>query len=208
MLSTIVLAIVPSLVGMVARSVPAAGARSLIDTAIDAQEWDSAGVRDRLDAYTIDELEDVIGPGERLTAYAVAAGEPWSMGDGRPDLADDDPAVQQVIAYCAANRARAKLKPAPTFISGDIHPSTCGYCSYDDDEIFKAVGWSVMTSRYILDEVVVWRGAKGHSDYYRRTDRLGQYDSPKHKLFWGMPLKDRQYLVAQAAKSIRPAVAA
>lgn len=210
MLETAILLAIHALVGL-SRTAPSA-ARSLIDAAVDARHWDQPGVRERLDLSSIDELRDMIGEPQIRTSYAIAAGTPWQPGAGRPALADDDPAVQQVIAYCAASRARRRMTPAIRgvlpFAGGSIHPTECGFCQYPDAEVWAAVGWAVMVSRYITDEIALWPGAAGHSDYVRRTDRIGTYESPRHKTFWGIPKDDRNFLLDQAAKAAAPAVSA
>jgi hypothetical protein len=193
---------------------PISRAKSPVQLAVEARQWDVAGVRDYLDALALDDLRDVLGEPEIVTTYAQAPG--WNSGDGRPELADENPAVQQALAYCAANRARQRLRhrAASEFdtalgpVVGGIHPVPCVWCSEPEDKLWEAVSWAVYTSRYVVAEFAIWLGASGHAAYRRSTGRGGEYENPKHRLFWGQPQKDRRWELDQVLKSARSQVSA
>ena len=204
MLSAIV-GTITVLTAVIGEPPPRTKGRTPVLDAIAARQWDAPGVRDHLDALSIDEVIAMVGEPALATTYATAAG--WEPGDGRPELADEDPAVQQAIAYCAANRARRRLakrgEVVPLGGLGNIHPTTCAWCDSSDDELWAAVSWAVHASRFVVAEFAIWFGATENMPYRRSTGRSGQYDAPRHRTFWGLPGKERAYQINQVLKASR-----
>lgn len=147
-----------------------------------------------LDALTLEAVCGLIGePGVR-TAYADGCGY-WRPGDGRPALADDDPAVMQAIGRCAAHRARASLPTRlPALLAA--HPRPCEWCEYPAEELLRACDWASWQSRYAVSEILEWANQDGV--VYTRSGPTGWYGNPAHRRFWDLPASRREQLVRAA----------
>lgn len=126
----------------------------------------------------------------------------WVEGDGRPALADDDPAVMQAIGRCAAWRLRAKL-PGPLLLDSAAHPRPCGWCEYPVAELLRACDWATITSRYVVAEFLQWWqyphadiGKKGLAYHRQGTD--GVYLNERWAAFWALPTDERTRRIAAA----------
>lgn len=153
----------------------------LVDTLsrTDAQRFTDDAIRDVLDALNVTDLVGLLGDPVPMTEYATAPG--WTVGDGRPTLANDDPAVMQAIGRCSAHRARRKYDfPMPML--DKVHPTRCDWCDFPDDELLKACSWAVHQSRFVLADVLVWTNEDGHR--YVRSGHLTGYQNPRWRRFF------------------------
>lgn len=142
-----------------------------------------------LDEATVEALYSRLGAPRIVTRYAEPMGH-WSPGDGRPPLADDDPAAMQSVGRCAASRIRGVI-PLP----GAIHPAECGWCAYPLAELLRACDWATWHSRYVLAELAVWAGAEGST--YTRELRANVYDNPRWAAWFALSPKERGWQVGR-----------
>jgi hypothetical protein len=159
----------------------------------DAQRFADDGIRELLDALGVDELVRLLGEPASITEYATAPG--WSVGDGQPTLANDDPAVMQAIGRCAANRARRTFD-APMPMLDKAHPTRCDWCDFPQDELLKACSWAVHQSRFVLADVLVWTNDEGHR--YVRSGNLTGYQNPRWRRFFEDNDRERERQIAVA----------
>lgn len=173
---------------------------SRIDDKLVDRQFHDDDVRALADAMTLDQLFSVLGAAdEEHVRYAMAGG--WQVGDERPSLAHDDPAVMQAVGRCATNRIR--LDGAPR-LPGDIHPSTCDWCDFPLEELLKACAWSVHQSGYVEAHVFVWlsKAKDGTKDpkgpKYVRAGGDTAYRHREHRAFWDLPPKERERRIEAA----------
>lgn len=153
-----------------------------------------------MDERSVPELMVQFGPPEVVTLYAGGQGH-WEPGDGRPGLADDDPAVMAAIAHCAMNR----LRMVTTGMTFSIrHPERCGWCPYPTPELLRALDWSTHHSRLIVMERMIWRQGDRYPErmitYTRLSDRAGRYENPKWQIFHERSLSDQIAAVDKVLK--------
>lgn len=128
----------------------------------------------------------------------------WTDGQpGRPVFADDDPAVMQAIARCAAYQVRMKLDEPPRFVLR-AHPAECAWCGIPLEEMLRACDWSVVMSRFVIVHLATWfqfpENQPGHRGLtYRRSGPLeGTYRAARYADFWALPADQREPLVRAA----------
>ena len=131
-----------------------------INDRIFAREFGRNDVTAALDAMTIDGVcRALCGPsddGQPSVIRTMAQGQGgWRIGDGRPSLADDDPAVMQAIGRCAAYQVRLKL-PGLKPMLDVAHPGECAWCGYPVAEMMRACDWATVISRYVVTERLTW----------------------------------------------------
>jgi hypothetical protein len=153
------------------------------------KEFDDGDVIALLAEMDIDTLIGTLGEPERMTQHATAPG--WKVGEGRPELANEDPAVMQAIGRCAWSRIEGRPKVL------NAHPSECGWCQYPVEELLRACSWAVAMSGYVVVDVLVWRG-KGGSVYARSGGEHG-YQRAADREFWELPVKERERRVQEAS---------
>ena len=159
-----------------------------IDSKMDARRFDDPDVKTALDEMSERQLVAMFGALERVVHYAQPFGN-WKVGDGRPALADDDPAVIQAIGRCAAHRVQGGYT-----LPDGTHPKACAWCPYPKAQLLAACDWATYMSRYVVAEVLVWRkGAEGSERHitYERGGRSGVYESPRWADLWGLPPEQR-----------------
>ena len=162
------------------------------------RDFDFPGVRQLLDAAPLSSIEAWFGQPSIATSYAEPMA--WSVGDGRPGLADEDPAVMQALGRCAASRVRSDL-PGIRLGVGRVHPRPCGWCGLPLAELLRACDWAVWRSRFLLAEVLTWHSdpVKRPGAEYHRVPRSDVYTQPDWADFWALPT-DRRESRIQAAQ--------
>lgn len=150
-------------------------------------------VRDMLNALSVGEVIALLGSPSERVGYATAPG--WTQGEGRPALANEDPAVMQSVGRCAAERARRRF-PAPLPVLRAVHPSSCDWCEYPEDELLKACAWAVWHSRYVESHVFEWRG---DGATYTRAGSMTGYQNPDWRRFFELPTKERERRIDAAS---------
>lgn len=165
---------------------------------VEAREFDDPKVRAYLDTLDLDALRWKLGEPRVVTIHAEGQGY-WHVGDGRPMLADEDPAVMQAIGRCALSRVRSTL-PGPESLAHDaVHPARCGWCEYPPELLLGALDWAVWHSRYIVTELLVWSHSSDERWVtYERGARSGEYENPAWRDFWSLPSQERIRRVEQA----------
>jgi hypothetical protein len=169
--------------------------------AIASGELSGSGVAARLDRMDPDEVIGLFGEPVRVTRYAEVLGH-WRVGQPRPALADDDPAVMQAIGRCAATRIRD-----PRLVLASVHRASCGWCGFPLQELLAACDWAVVRSRYVVVDLMVWRGEDG-SIYLRDTRRSGIYEEPAWSVFWALPAGERGRRIRAVVERSRDGLAA
>jgi hypothetical protein len=167
---------------------------------------DGPGILSELHASMFDGPGDLEERGSllvRVTRYAEPLGH-WRLGQPRPALADNDPAVMQAIGRCAAARIR---DPRLVRVAGSIHREPCGWCGFPLRELLAACDWATTRSRYVVVDLLVWRGEDG-SIYLRDTHRSGIYEGPAWSAFWVLPTSERSRRVQGAVAASREGLAA
>lgn len=164
-----------------------------IEDRIMARDFGDREVVEALDAMSIEAvcraLYSPADDGQPFTERTFAEGQgSWHVGDGRPGLADDDPAVMQALGRCAAYQVRRKL-PGLMPLVAKAHPGECAWCGYPVAEMIRACDWAVVTSRYLATERLSWLqwplakpGDRGVS--YSRSGQSGVYVNGAHAAFW------------------------
>lgn len=160
---------------------------------LDDHDFTDQDVLSLLAEMDIDQIIRTLGEPRHFTEYATAQG--WKVGDGRPSVANDDPAVMQSVGRCAAARVRWSAKPNLSF--GSVHPASCDWCDYPIEELLKACSWSVHQSGYVVADVLLWEG-KERSTYARPAGGTG-YQNPGHRIFWELPAKERERRIEVAS---------
>lgn len=147
-----------------------------------------------LNAMTTSDVIVALGAPTEHVVCATAQG--WSPGDGRPDLASEDPAVMQAIGQCAAFKTRLRFS-APLPLTLAAHPGTCEWCGYPLVELVKACAWATWQSRLITAHVLEWKNKENRQ--YLRPGSLTGYQNPEYRRFWDLPPKERDRRVAAAS---------
>jgi hypothetical protein len=156
---------------------------------VEAREFDDPKVRAYLDTLDEAAVRWRLGEPRIVTIYAEGQGH-WHPGDGRPMLADEDPAVMQAIGRCAMARVRSSVPSA--LVSDAIHPAACGWCEYPQELLLGALDWAVWHSRYIVTELLVWaRSAEERWTTYERCGRSSEYENPVWRDFFDLARVDR-----------------
>src|SRR5687767_7292675 len=107
---------------------------------LDEREFADEDVTEFLAGMDIDTLTSKLGEPQQSTQYATAHG--WRVGDGRPSLGNEDPAVMQAVARCASSRVRREKFAEVSRVIDNVHPTTCDWCDYPLDELLKACAWN------------------------------------------------------------------
>lgn len=168
---------------------------------ISSGQLSGPGVAARLDRMERDEIAGLLGEPVRVTRFVQPLGH-WRPGQPRPVLADDDPAVMQAIGRCAAARIRD-----PRLVSGSVHPRPCGWCGFPLRELLAACDWAAARSRYVVVDLMVWRGEDG-SAYLRDMHRSGIYEEPAWSAFWTLPTTERSRRIRTVLERSRDGIAA
>ena len=165
---------------------------------IRARRFGDDDVRNGLDEMAFAAVERTLGPADAVQTYHAPGTGRWRQGDGRPSLADDDPAVMQAIGRCAAYRVRRDHRTGDVFpldVSA-VHPEPCAWCDYPLTELLIACDWATFASRYVITEQATWRNADGLE--YHRAARSDVYDNPRWRDFWALPTFDRERRISAA----------
>lgn len=157
---------------------------------VEAREFD-AGVVAFLDTLDADVVRNRLGDPEVHRYYGEPVGY-WRVGDGRPSLASEEPAVMEAMGRCATARTMADGVRLPIHA---IHPAECGWCEYPLEQLLAACDWATWHSRWLSAEVWIWRG----QGVYARTVRADVYDNPAWARFYALPARERRYRIEQAA---------
>ena len=140
-----------------------------------SRRFDDPDVRASLHKLDFTSLVDRLGEPEIVTKYAQGLGN-WKLGDGRPALADDDPAVMAAIGRCAASRVRWQWTPGLSG-GGAVHPARCGWCDYPLPMLLTALEYATYINRLVVVEIALWRqsdaGPGRYVTYKRSTGREG-----------------------------------
>lgn len=156
-------------------------------------------VREQLNAMTIAEVIAMKGAPREHVTYAKAMHGPrgpwWKVGDERPTLANDDPAVMQSVGRCAATRRT--IKGTAYVVPAGTHPSTCEWCDYPLEDLLKACAWAVHQSGFIESHVFEWTDEEGRK-YVRSGGDTG-YRNRVHRSFWELDSKERERRVEVAS---------
>jgi hypothetical protein len=169
-------------------------AEAALSAKVEAHVFNDADVLDFLGEMDIDTLIERLGEPLHQTEYAVAYG--WAVGDGRPALANDDPAVMQSIARCATSRVRHEL-PAISRLADKVHGSSCDWDIYPIDELLKAAAWSVHQSGFVISDLLVWHGKDG--SVYVRPGGLSGFQRREYRDFWALESKERERRIEAAS---------
>lgn len=173
-----------------------------VDEMLADRVFENPDVRALLDEMSVAELTYQYGEPERRTYYATPQryayrrdAEPrakWDVGDERPIMANDDPAVIQALGRCAASRIRWEGKP-PSLTSH----KTCTWCDVPLDELLKACDWATHESRYVTSDIVFWRNHDRTNTYVREL-RSSVYENPVWRDFWALPREERERRITEA----------
>lgn len=161
-----------------------------------------------LDTLDLAMVMGVLGAGIVATDYAAPSYQHghdprtrWHQGDGRPGLADDDPATITALGRCALARWAGRPSPFGAFATTSTHDQRCGWCEYPDVELQRALDWSVWASRFITDEWMVW--TREGRTYRRQTGRAGRYENPRWQVFATLSPGDQKRAVDAAVDASR-----
>jgi hypothetical protein len=161
-----------------------------------------------LDTLDLSMVIGILGNGELATTYAEPIyrhGEDrarrWRQGDGRPGLADDDPAVIAAIGRCAMARWRTRPVAGVSVAVTAEHPTKCGWCEYPATELQRVLDWAVWAGRLIVDEWMVW--TRSGATYRRQTGRTNRYENPRWQVFATLTPSEQRRLVDAAAAASR-----
>lgn len=181
---------------------------SSISEAITERRLGYPGVAAKLDRMTIGEVVGVLGrPDREVRRYQESPpirlengtlGPAWSVGDGRPMLATDDPAVIVAMNVCAVARN-------PWVVRGQInerHPGPCGWCDYPLIELHRAIAHATYFSRLVRDHLLVWVG-DDHDLYIRSGPEDGRYLAPAWEDFAALHDGEQRRRVAAVTAALR-----
>ena len=161
-----------------------------------ASRVDVSRVRDELDKLTTLQVVASLPEGRHVFEYAEGSGH-WKVGDGRPMLADDDPAVMCAIGRCASARVRWGDRPPQL---GMIHGQSCGWCEYDLSGLLTALDWFTWHGRMVTREVWSWT-SNGFT--YTRAKGGSGYQEPRVAAFAALPPSEQTIRVNRAVAGIR-----
>ncbi|HVM30745.1 MAG TPA: hypothetical protein VM305_08285 [Candidatus Limnocylindrales bacterium] len=170
-----------------------------IDAKLGRRQFDDEDVRATLDDMDVDSLVAVLGEPSVRRVYAEPYGY-WKQGDGRPALADEDPAVMQAIGRCATARATHKSR-VPGIPVDFVHPAECGWCVYPLEQLLAACDCNVWHSRLLLVEMLVWRKGEERGERfvtYERVNRQNVYENRAHAAYWAASEQERANRIADA----------
>jgi hypothetical protein len=163
-----------------------------IEDMLTQRQFDHKDVRALMDEMSAQTLTARLGYPAVEKRYFEGSGS-WQPGDGRPTLADEDPAVMQAIGRCLAHRVRGQ------FSLSSIHPTTCDWCDYPTEELVVACDWAAWQSRYVIANLNVWVGAEtdwGKPTTYARSGPVDYYENPRWREFWAMGHHERGRAIA------------
>ena len=163
-----------------------------VQEAIRLQDYSHPDTLLYLDSLMWEPLIRILGSPRMMTSYAEPVGKHWRPGDKKPVLADEDPAVMQVIGRCAAYRVRG-FEGRPNHLLSASHPDRCPWCEYPVEELLAACEWATWYSRYLIQEVAVWEGKVGS---YHRTVATAGYQNTRWKDWFASPVTEREATVA------------
>jgi len=118
----------------------------------------------------------------------------WRQGDGRPGLADDDPAVMCAIGRCASSRVAGAMGARLEYAGW--HPGQCGWCGYPLEALLRALDWAAFTAQLVLSEVWHWDAIN-----YSRSIRSMVYENPQWAIFDRLTPKEREDRVAEVIRA-------
>ena len=168
-----------------------------MDTLARTGDLDDRRLRAYLDALDVGDVRGLLGAGT-IASTIHSPRSTWNVGDGRPGLADEDPAVMVAIARCATARWRKSDR------YGDLartvsHPERCGWCDYPAEELERALDWAAHHGQFITDEWEVWQ--RGDAVYRRQTGRAGTYAEPRFRAFAALAPGEQRSLVDAAVRA-------
>lgn len=180
-----------------------------LDTRIVQRWFDDREVRTALDNLSVEQVCHLLagndhdhGQPNRYRTFAEGQGY-WRPGDGRPPLADPDPAVMQAIGRCAAYQARLKFGTHVPLVL-KAHPRECAWCDYPLAELLKACDWATVTSRFLITEELVWFQQPAaetplkRGPSYHRSGLGAVYLNEAWAAFWALGPADREARIAAA----------
>ncbi len=150
-----------------------------------AEKFDDPKVRELLAEMSSDAISGRYGEPTVHTVYSR------SLPPEKPSLASDDPAVVQAMGRCAVSRTRSDALPR----LGSLHGDECAWCAYPVAELVAACEWGEWASRYIVAEVLTWRGDRSS---YEREGQPARYGNPAWRDFWALPISDRERRIEEA----------
>ena len=124
---------------------------------------------------------------------------PLPAKTGRPDFADDDPAVMAAIARCATWRS-AQALDSRSMVPGWVHPSRCGWCDDPLPELIRACEWSNWRQERVVERRYVW---VVDDTEVVRAGPVGDYLNPAYAKFAALPLHEQRYRVEAAVEASR-----
>ena len=178
--------------------------------AIDRRDLGKKGVAAYLDGLPIADVAALLDDPHHVTEYAAVPG--WKVGDGKPDLADDDPATMQAMGRCLASRISGRraldlsdsTKALGDYLdpyAGAIHPKACGWCDLPVDELVKACAWAAWSAHYVVTRLDVWHGI--HGSRYVRSHPTGYYENPRHAEWWALDAFERATRIQRVVEASR-----
>lgn len=162
-----------------------------VNERIEDHGFDDPKVRAYLDTLDLEQLRWKLGEPRIVKVYAEPLGW-WHVGDGRPSLADDYPAVMQAIGRCAASRR--EYGP----VTGAIHPVACGWCDYPAEQLLAACDWATWHSRFLITELWVWSDPEASWVSYEREARSNEYEQPRWREFFAIQPRERRQRIEAA----------
>lgn len=186
---------------------------SSIHDAITERRLGHPGVAAKLDRMSTNEVVGILGrPDREVRRYQEAPpirledgtlGPAWTVGDGRPALATDDPAVVIAMNLCAVARN-------PWVVRNQInerHPGPCGWCDYPLLELHRAIAHATYFARLVRDHLLVWVG-DDHELYIRAGEDDGRYQSQPWADLAALHAGEQRRRVADVIEAIREGAAA
>lgn len=197
---------------------------SSVMEAIQDRRLDHPGVVAKLDRMTEGEVFGVLGNCREVRRYAEASpirredgtvGPAWMVGDGRPTLANEDPAVIAAMNHCAAARIRF---PQAVRAVTENHPTRCGWCesvpdgsgtkpAFPLEELLLAIAHGLYFARLVGTHLLIWDG-EGGSTYIRSGPEDGRYQHQEWAAFAALPAAEQKRRVAAVLDAVREGVAA
>jgi len=196
---------------------------SSVMEAIQERRLGYPGVVAKLDRMTDNEVFGLLGNCREVRRYFEASpgirddgtlGPLWKVGDGRPLLASDEPAVIAALGHCASARRRFPKADIPVT---ENHPTVCGWCEPTPDgrggtapayplrELEKAIAHGLYFSRLVKDHLLVWDGSDGGT-YVRTGPEDGRCQSEAWEAFAGLSATDQKRRVADVLEAVREGV--
>jgi hypothetical protein len=155
---------------------------SRVQEAIADRGLSYPGVTAALDRLSVAEVIAKLGPCDReIRRYQEAPPvrlspdgplqTAWTVGDGRPALATDDPAEVVAMNLCVLARTPQIVRVVGVT---NRHPGPCGWCDYPIAELHRAIAHATYFGRLLRDHLLIWDGEDG-SLYVRAGEEDGRY---------------------------------